>query len=721
LACAKKIENVEYKDNEENCEADTHLHSSKNKNKTQNELLRYEQSRDNNSRSFVSDTSDSFQFLGSGVDENETESNSSKIKEVRLPKLRDKMTKFGSVVKSVKANDKRNLKSFVGRRKPTTIAEEGESQNRVDNLMDLSESNNNKLDKATSPHEEEHMFMGVERVDFDSPNDQNRSESIFDDIKINDDSVTVDLSEMSIQDDASIDSNSPLNPKKRSRVPKLRDRMTKLGASVKNMKVIDRNTLKQLNSPSFSNYKSEIITVGDANESTHGVGMSSNFALISKAIKVKNLRSENSMPRVMNKEKVIPLQLFKVSGVWTVSIDFFEEKPEAECREDVGKLQERSHDCNSFVDVRIILRLESLQLTGVHGISKPIKRSLNDIVKFHTFISESIASIGGNSSTYIQKYHKGIVDEVMSCGRILRSLIEYDLTYSIRPKFSCALKYFFESLLSSPLPFPACNALSNFLDHSFELEDFITNEARNIQPKDIIQSKDVNLKLEFKEFNSIISECERQVQECLKQGTCMQALSSSLSNSFLQKSVRIRPLVHVSPPNILHQSIHETLATVMAERDEAHAQLVAASVLHCHEMEQERKKVTHLRKKLSLLENLSQVNKSPGAPFFLGLNDIAEKDVLKKHEKEMVQNTDAEILSLCHQLSAEISARTSVELQLIRLKESINIEREAEVAQRKSLQKDLNRYKKMLYDAKQMNMKMKRENDQWKKAFEDIS
>ena len=62
----------------------------------------------------------------------------------------------------------------------------------------------------------------------------------------------------------------------------------------------------------------------------------------------------------------------------------------------------------------------------------------------------------------------------------------------------------------------------------------------------------------------------------------------------------------------------------------------------------------------------------------------------------MIENADADLTTMCHQLSSEVEGRTSAALEIIRLKESHYIERKSQLAERQALQNELNLYKEML-------------------------
>lgn len=164
-------------------------------------------------------------------------------------------------------------------------------------------------------------------------------------------------------------------------------------------------------------------------------------------------------------------------------------------------------------------------------------------------------------------------------------------------------------------------------------------------------------------------------------------------------------------------SLHDALMTVMAERDGAQSQLMAERVFHTHELDQERRKIEVLEKKIEVLKKLNNEDSASAAAFFLGTEEVPNKNSLGKIEKAMVQNVDAELMELCRQLSSEIATRVSTELEILRLKESRRIELETEKKQRQVLGEELNRYKEKMEEALLERDHFKAEAEKWKKSF----
>ena len=151
-----------------------------------------------------------------------------------------------------------------------------------------------------------------------------------------------------------------------------------------------------------------------------------------------------------------------------------------------------------------------------------------------------------------------------------------------------------------------------------------------------------------------------------------------------------------------HEAVHTVLMQVMAERDESHARMVAAGVLHVHEMEQLRKQVRRLTAQLEAGSS----------------SDPREQERVQHLKREMQQDTDMELVSLCQQLAGEISARTNASLEVIRLKESRKIERDTEEAEKKALLQETNEAKDALAKERARAEKAERELEQWKSSYE---
>ena len=169
-----------------------------------------------------------------------------------------------------------------------------------------------------------------------------------------------------------------------------------------------------------------------------------------------------------------------------------------------------------------------------------------------------------------------------------------------------------------------------------------------------------------------------------------------------------------------NDSLHDALMTVMAERDGAQSQLMAERVFHTHELDQERRKVEVLEKKIEVHKKLNNEDSASAAAFFLGTEEVPHKNSLGKIEKAMVQNVDAELMELCRQLSSEIATRVSTELEILRLKESRRIELETEKKHRQALSEELITYKEKMEQALLERDHFKAEADKWKRSFTNV-
>lgn len=273
---------------------------------------------------------------------------------------------------------------------------------------------------------------------------------------------------------------------------------------------------------------------------------------------------------------------------------------------------------------------------------------------------------------------------------------------------------FLQSILDSPLPVDALAALEDFLQlGSVHVEN--AGMATNVEPTRTEISQpfaDGSLPTNTSQFVdgpyekqltdasrdmlAMSSVCQTELHRLennlrLAPNNDSSASTETLPSTSRRSSTFHEPLLPAAVMEDLHEAIHMALMKVMAERDEAHAQLIAANVLHVHEMEQERKKADHLAKQLEVAQKL--LRSANGGPLNFG-NDNDKPEVnLKRYQDQMTQNVEAELLSLCQQLAGEISARTAAELEIIRLKESRKLERDGELAEKQALRNELKRVK----------------------------
>jgi hypothetical protein len=166
--------------------------------------------------------------------------------------------------------------------------------------------------------------------------------------------------------------------------------------------------------------------------------------------------------------------------------------------------------------------------------------------------------------------------------------------------------------------------------------------------------------------------------------------------------------------NHFRDAMYSALMTVMEERDEAHARMVAADVMHVHELEQERNVRKHLSYQLQRrnaeLESLKEAIKKGN----VNSNTTSKESLPSRADSQ----TDNELVSLCQQLSAEIASRTSASLEILRLKESRKIERENEAAEREALERELQLAREALAQHKRMLARSQQESTNWKQSYE---
>merc|ERR1740139_518190 len=137
-------------------------------------------------------------------------------------------------------------------------------------------------------------------------------------------------------------------------------------------------------------------------------------------------------------------------------------------------------------------------------------------------------------------------------------------------------------------------------------------------------------------------------------------------------------------------------------------------------MELEKRKVLMLKRKIEHIERFSNEESTAAAAFFLGMGEPIVQDTLGKIEREMVQNTDAELLALCRQLSLEISSRVTAELEILRLKESRKIEHDIEIAERAKLREEVERCKKELEKEVQRRQLAEDDKRRWEQSFQQL-
>jgi regulator of replication initiation timing len=280
------------------------------------------------------------------------------------------------------------------------------------------------------------------------------------------------------------------------------------------------------------------------------------------------------------------------------------------------------------------------------------------------------------------------------------------------------LELFFNAILSTPLPKVTFQMTVNF----FNIQDRTLFESLGTvidveiaTPLTNLSPNEVERKLS--DILSLIENCNYAISKAKRQASIAASLSSE---PFVCSNVKTPNNCYSSSSNQYSIVVHDTLMAIMGDRDEAQSQLMAERIFHTHELDQERRKVEVLEKKLEYLHKVNNAESASAAAFFLGQEDIPSKNSLGKIEQTMVQNVDAELTELCRQLSSEISVRVALELEVLRLKESQKIEREIEIKEKQELYYQINFYKEKMEEAITERDSLRLEYEKWKKSFEKI-
>jgi hypothetical protein len=154
--------------------------------------------------------------------------------------------------------------------------------------------------------------------------------------------------------------------------------------------------------------------------------------------------------------------------------------------------------------------------------------------------------------------------------------------------------------------------------------------------------------------------------------------------------------------------MREALLKVMEERDDALASMVAAGVWHVHEAEQYRKKIIDLESQIIQLSSSHSGNNNPG--------ESAGQDFKQSYGRFGGDN-DAELISLCQQLAAEINAKTSASMEIVRLKELREIERKSENEEKLAMLQEIDQLKKLLCAEKTSKVQALHELDLYRESF----
>lgn len=279
-----------------------------------------------------------------------------------------------------------------------------------------------------------------------------------------------------------------------------------------------------------------------------------------------------------------------------------------------------------------------------------------------------------------------------------------------------ALEIFINAILSNPLPTVAFQLSVKFLcledEFIVESPESIIDEVRPSSESDRDYESD------FVEIASLIQNCRGALSQAKRQTVLASKLSSE--SSVCSTKSEKEEVKLVLSPNKYNIALHGALMAVMVERDEAQSQLMGERVFHTHELDQERRKIEMLEKKIEYLLRLLNEESASATAFFLGQENISKKNSFEYIEQLMVQDVDAELMELCRQISSEISRRVSSELEVLRLTESRKIEQEMESNERKMLDEQVAFYKQKMEEAQVERDIAIQETAKWKNSFEKV-
>ena len=132
---------------------------------------------------------------------------------------------------------------------------------------------------------------------------------------------------------------------------------------------------------------------------------------------------------------------------------------------------------------------------------------------------------------------------------------------------------------------------------------------------------------------------------------------------------------------------------------------------------------------LQFTEELARLKESQNSSSFFGVggnkaDNIPTKALeakIESFERVLAKNGDEEMAALCHQLAGEISAKTSHALEIIRLKETRELERQTESDEKQAMKDELEALKKRLEEEQKRREEVEREMNGWKSSYQKLA
>ncbi|CAJ1957250.1 unnamed protein product [Cylindrotheca closterium] len=414
-------------------------------------------------------------------------------------------------------------------------------------------------------------------------------------------------------------------------------------------------------------------------------------------------------------------------------------------------------------NVRAFFRIKVRQCDKNHKDSSSENlRTLGDILEIYTQVSEDIERIAAqllqvdttNGQVSLSD-RENVVDKLVVCGMMLGGILDMDemsnLLNKTRNYQADVLEGFLNSVLECPMPVGTLGSLTEVLGICVSTKDVTLvpsqTESRTESAKDDTVTSTIELgenrkankeddmllsasQLEPEKMLSLISTCGAQMLRAeynsprpTKNRPVTQSETEALPvPAVINKFTAFgSPLLPASIQKELQRPLHDALIRIMAERDVSNAQLIGSSVLHAHALENEKRKNRLLELELEVLRRLSQANQPSGNLFGGQLAaTVPHKDLEAKVKKLQLENSDDMMIALSQQLGVEIHAKTELEAEIKRMKESDKLKSEVEIAENEALKKELKRVKDLLAAEERSKQSAFMESEKYKASYERL-
>lgn len=452
-----------------------------------------------------------------------------------------------------------------------------------------------------------------------------------------------------------------------------------------------------------------------------------------KALQLRNVLLDSST-EIDTMTMVENVELCLLEGDWKFSIcckgldkeDLVADRSEADDDKDTLEFQ-----------TSLMFEVKSTKLVAYDEKPITVTVALVQILQLHREISEMVSKIPLSSYVFSKESERtssshmserteallGIsaVDMIRSTARTLGGMVRHASRPETRPHLSRHVEDFFVAISECPLPLECLSLFTDLLHLPFltvpmdkvgDRNEVIpqhssANEATTSPEQWHSSLKDIFELSSLCEIELLRAENQSRMAEDLTRAKAPPALAANAIP--LQQRLQI-----TETPSQINEAMRATLIRVMEERDEAQARCISRDVLHSHELEQERRRTALVETKLAALMKISEESN-----MFSNDKDRREFQALRRHDRQQQQESDAELMSLCQQLSSEISARTLAELEVARLQEIRKLELENDAKDKQAMQDEMVQLRRQLDREKQRSALLRTESGTWRESFED--